>query len=222
MLDNGYEYLAATRLALFWSDLHWAMTIEVFGFSPRRGIPDLMVHTFGDEIVGRSFAGLDRQPQRERYVATHPNNETTFYEPIAAGPWQDSDCEELVSDATRVVRLRGRDIAIPKREDYAKRGIELRGDHLAVFELCRYLADIARHDVLATDTEQRANAPRDLERILVLDEWHHPDLAAQEKPSDSRTFRELADVLTTGDIRRYSAKQSPNTHWRNWPEGGLL
>lgn len=33
MLDNGYVYLAATRLSLFRSKADWAMVIEVFGFS---------------------------------------------------------------------------------------------------------------------------------------------------------------------------------------------
>jgi hypothetical protein len=39
MLDNGYVNLAATRLSLFRSEADWAMTIEIFGFSPRAGIP---------------------------------------------------------------------------------------------------------------------------------------------------------------------------------------
>ena len=38
MLDNGYVYLAATRLSLFRSAADWAMVIEVFGFSPRAGL----------------------------------------------------------------------------------------------------------------------------------------------------------------------------------------
>ena len=31
MLDNGYWYLAATRLSLYRSATDWAMVIEVFG-----------------------------------------------------------------------------------------------------------------------------------------------------------------------------------------------
>lgn len=40
MLDNGYVYLAATRLSLYRSATDWAIAIEVFGFSPRAGLPD--------------------------------------------------------------------------------------------------------------------------------------------------------------------------------------
>jgi len=45
MLDNGHVYLAATRLSLFGSAADWALVVEVFGFSPRAGLPDLHVHT---------------------------------------------------------------------------------------------------------------------------------------------------------------------------------
>ncbi len=33
-LDNGYVYLAGTRLSLHRSPEDWALVIEVFGFSP--------------------------------------------------------------------------------------------------------------------------------------------------------------------------------------------
>lgn len=38
MLDNGYVYLAATRLSLFRSSTDWAVAVEVFGYSPRAGV----------------------------------------------------------------------------------------------------------------------------------------------------------------------------------------
>jgi len=60
MLDNGYLYLAGTRLTLHRSDASWAMVIELFGFSPRSGLPDTHIHTFADQLH-------DRDPP-ERYV----------------------------------------------------------------------------------------------------------------------------------------------------------
>lgn len=50
MLDNGYVYPAATRLSLFRSSADWAMVIEIFGYSPRAGIPDTHVYTFGSRV----------------------------------------------------------------------------------------------------------------------------------------------------------------------------
>ena len=54
MLDNGYVYLAGTRLSLYRSATDWAMVIEVFGFSPRSGLPDTHIHTFASRLHGRN------------------------------------------------------------------------------------------------------------------------------------------------------------------------
>jgi hypothetical protein len=53
MLDDGYCYLAATRLSLVRSPSNWAMVIEVFSFSPRAGMPDLVVYTFASRLRER-------------------------------------------------------------------------------------------------------------------------------------------------------------------------
>ena len=53
MLDNGYVYLAATRLSLYRSVSDWAMVIEVFGFSPRAGLPDTSILTFASRLHNR-------------------------------------------------------------------------------------------------------------------------------------------------------------------------
>jgi hypothetical protein len=68
--------------------------------------------------------------------------------------------------------------------------------------------------------ERRNNVPENLVELLVLDEWCHPDVVNDERPSSSTTFQELADVLVHGDVSRYTAAQAANTHWSNWPDGG--
>ena len=54
ILDNGYVYLAATRMSLFRSDVDWALVIEIFGFSPRTGLPDISIHTFASRLWNRN------------------------------------------------------------------------------------------------------------------------------------------------------------------------
>jgi Family of unknown function (DUF7003) len=62
-----------------------------------------------------------------------------------------------------------------------------------------------------------------MRQLLVLDEWHHPDVVREtERPGTSETFRQLALVLITGDVAQYRLTLEPNTHWRHWPEGGTL
>ena len=68
MLDNGYVYLAATRLSLFRDNADWAMTIEVFGFSPRAELPDASVYCFG--VNSRTGGSQRPTPRRRRMNST--------------------------------------------------------------------------------------------------------------------------------------------------------
>ena len=62
--------------------------------------------------------------------------------------------------------------------------------------------------------------PVDLPRVLVLDEWNHPDVFGGALPSQSETFLRIVDVLVEGRPELYTPGGPPNTHWSNWPEGG--
>jgi hypothetical protein len=222
MLDNGYVYLAASRLSLHRSDDDWAMVIEIFGFSPRSGLPDLHVHTFGSRLHERDTAKDFVSPEaHQAYLANYPNNESRFFHPIDEGTWIDEEETEHVSHPGAVT-LRGVTICLPSPDHYAAAGIELEGDRPAIFELCRFLAFHHRDDVLATHSERRVSVPPELTEILVLEDWHHPDVCSEELPSEAETFRQLADVLATGDLSRYHSTESHNTHWRHWPDGGTL
>lgn len=224
MLDNGYVYPAATRLSLYRSESDWAMVIEVFGFSSRSGVPDTHIHTFASRLHDRDMP--DKYVNREaydRYLANNSHNDSRFVFPVDEGPWQDSEDSEVVSEDASKVVVRCKPVTLPSIEEYARHGIELEEPpRIFVFELCRFLADVARDDVLATPQEQRVSVLPEMKQILQLEEWNHPDIVADERPSGSETFQQLAQVLATGDISLYRPTRSPNTHWRNWPEGGRL
>ena len=225
MLDNGYVYLAATRLSLFRSATDWAMAIEVFGFSPRAGLPDIHIQTFASRLHDRDTLENYRDRQAyETYLANNPHNESRFVYPVHEGPWQDDEEMEFVAPGANVIVVRDQTIALPSVLDYARHGIELEhAPQVQIFELCRFLADIAREQVLATPQERRVSILPEMEQILQLEEWHHPNVVDdEERPSGSGTFRQLAQVLATGDVKLYQPSQPPNTHWRNWPEGGRL
>jgi hypothetical protein len=207
MLDNGYIYLAATRLSLFRSPADWALVIEHFGYSPRAYVPSIDVMTFAS---------------RRHSQSVDPSNELASIFPLEEGDWIDEEDAECVAvDATEIV-VRGSPRALPRLDEYARHGIELEDpERVRIFELCRYLAAVVRDDVLARPHERRVNVPPELAQILVLDEWHHPDLVNDEHPSDSESFQQLAVVLATGDLSRYRPAKA-NTHWKHWPDGGTL
>jgi hypothetical protein len=225
MLDNGYVYLAGTRLSLYRTAADWAMAIEVFGFSPRSGLPDTHIQTFASRLHNRdvpdAFATRDAY---ERYLTTNPNNESRFVYPINEGDWQDDQNCEIVADGAREFMVRGQRQRIPPTDEYGQRGITLESPpQVQVFELCRYLADVARESVLANPIERRISVPPDMTQILQLEEWHHPNVVDDDdRPSGSETFQQLGHVLATGNLALYRPSRRPNTHWRNWPDGGSL
>lgn len=133
----------------------------------------------------------------------------------------DEDEPETVSPFGTVT-LRGTAVSLPPREQYQTAGIELQGDRPAIFELCRFLTHHHRDQVLATRPERRVSVPPELAEILVLEDWHHPDVCSEELPSETETFRQLAEVLASGDVAQYKTAETHNTHWRHWPDAGTL
>jgi hypothetical protein len=198
------------------------MVIEVFGFSPRAGLPDLAIYTFASRLHDRDAASNFANDDAYRnYLRVHPHDDSRYFWPLDEGAWID---EDLVVDEPGIeVVLRSRRTPIPRPEDYARVGIELEDDERAhVFELCRYFAAVARDDVLATSNEQRVSVLPGMEKVLQVDEWHHPDIVSGESPSKVESFRQLANVLATGDVSKYKPTTPPNTHWKHWPDGGTL
>ena len=223
MLDNGYVYLAATRLSLYFSPSDWAFVIEVFGFSPRAGSPDVNVCTFASHLHARNPPEqyVTGEAHR-RYIENNPHNESRFFFPLD-DQWQDDEDTELVSEDATEVLVRNRPVRLPAVNEYATHGIMLEEvPRIRVFELCRFLAEEHRDLVLATPSEQRVNVLPELNQILQLEEWRHPDLLRGERPSTSVTFQMLAKVLTTGDGSLYQPTEAPNTHWGYWPDAGTL
>ena len=223
MLDNGYVYLAAARLALFRSEDDWALVTEIFGFSPRSGVPDVSVWSFGSRLVNRQGrTDFVDENAYQGYLRVHPNDDAAFFHPIEDG-WQDEENHELVAVGARSLTVRDKVVAMPGPDDLYRSGIETPAlDHLRTFEVCRYVAAIERDLVLATPEERRTHVPPELTEILVLDDWHHPDTVTGEVARDTAAFRSLARVLTTGDLTDYDASEPGNTHRSNRPDGGSL
>src|ERR1017187_9986302 len=123
----------------------------------------------------------------ENYLKNNHHNESRFVYPIKEGAWIDEEMPEHVAEAGMLV-LRGHSIEVPSPESYAQHGIPLGGDRPAIFELCRFLAAVRRDDVLATPDERAISVLPEMRQILQLEEWHHPDVVAEELPSQVDSF----------------------------------
>lgn len=213
MLDNGYVYLADVRLGAFRDDTRWALAIEVIGVNNRAGGHDGInncLHLFGN-CLKRPWGTANED---FLYFSGDGPDGPTFVD--------DSLC--TVRPTARSIRIRDRIIEFNLNEVAAvHQGIDLDAQpEVHAHELLRWLVPKHRDLFLITEGELWERIPADLPLVLLLDEWHHPDLAGDEMPSDSLTFRMIADVLVTGDPSRYRPTREPNTHWRFWPEGGTL
>ena len=205
MLDNGYFYLAATRLSLHRSQEDWALVFETFGFSPRQGTPSTYIKTFASRLHDRDPP--ERYATREAYesyLAKHPQDDFRSVDPLGQIEWMDD--EHCVAAGLREVTLRGRAVLLPALDEYGRVDIELDvPGRVRIFEACRYLAAIARDDVLATSIERRISVRPEMKQLMQLEEWNHPSVVEEDcRPSGSRTFQQLARVLETGDVRMYT------------------
>lgn len=222
MLDNGYVYLAASRLSLFRSDEHWAVVFEIFGFSPRTGHPDLSIVTISSKLHDRDEpSNYVSEEAYSNYLKDNQYWEMRNFWPILNEEWIDEDNPEYVVKQGEIV-LRGQSLAIPQPSTYTARGIVLQEEQPAVFELCRFLAHDNREALLATENERRVSIPPDMKQIMLLDEWHHPDLINGQSPSQTDTFKWIASVLAKNAPELNASEEAANNHWRNWPEGGTL
>jgi hypothetical protein len=213
MLDNGYVYPGDVRLSGYADEGRWALILEVVGFSPRGGLPNGIsnaLHHYGNCLEG------------EPGLANDDFLHVVAGDPTAPAFDAHRHREELLPGAT-VVRLRGEVVPVPSAATLAARGIKRRHrGRLCGEDLLRGLLPEHRGRLLATEAELRKRIPADLPLVIRLNEWHHPDVCGEERPGESETFRLVAEVLVRGDGNRYRPTRAPNTHWKNWPQGGTM
>lgn len=222
VLDNGYVYLAATRISIFGNESDWAIVIEVFGFSPRSGDPDVQIYTFSSNLYERDSS--EKYVSEEAYInylENNPFNESRFIYPINNSDWIDNEKQGSLN-LSGACLLRGKEISLPPISGYEKSGIELEEDDPLTFEFCRFLAENYRELVLCTQEELRVSVLPSMDLLLQLDDWEHPDISDGDLPSSSEDFKNIANALEKGSFESFKASGKRNTHWRNWPEAGTL
>ena len=221
-LDNGYVYLAATKMSVYRSGDDWAIVIEVFGFSPRSGDPDVQISTFSSKLHDRNpSSNYVTEEAYKNYLDSNPYNESRFIYPISNSEWQDEEDLESVKIGGKYM-LRNNEAIIPENAAFQEAGIDLEDETPLTYEFCRLIAAKHRDQVLCTEAERRVSISPELELIQKLDEWNHPDISGGELPSSSETFKLIAEMLETGNVEGYKPTKKQNTHWDNWPEAGTL
>jgi hypothetical protein len=96
-------------------------------------------------------------------------------------------------------------------------------------EWLRYLCHHLNHPFFASEARLRevvreaVSAPQiesELQIVLQTRDWEHPDFVKGELPSDTESFRVIAEILATGDASLWARvdRSRFNSFWRYWVE----
>jgi hypothetical protein len=205
--DNGYIYPAGGQLCLYCDDTRWAISIQILGYFTRDSSIGLFVDTFSNCIK----------------QSAHTEN---TYWPVADAnqPLIDASAPEFINPRATSMLVRSDVIDVPQDPNtYLNAGIALQyPPRIQPQELSRLLAATQTEKVRATPEEMRSQLPHDLPLLLELYDWMHPDISANELPSSSPTFVQLAAAIANNDAKQYALIRQGNTHWSNWPNAGTL
>lgn len=192
--DNMNYDTADARLHAFRDDARWAIVIEELVDWPGMGGPVSLVFTLGSGAKSKKPFG---QP----------------VDPFELPKGERMGGEEDLLPAR--VRVRGQDVEV----DAAAVSKIAPDDENAGngFRLLVWLLERHRDAMFRTPQEIAKLVKPGLPEILRLDAWRHPNVYGGEKPSESETFRQIADVLATGDASKYAPTEPPNSgDWKKW------
>ncbi len=213
MLDNGYVYLAGTKLSAYRDEKRWVIVIEVIGFNYRGGGHNGISNCL--HIYGNCLTYPPGTANENFLTLTDNANDCNTF---------DDEEEFYLNPKCSSFRLRNEVLPlIHDRQKYSSLGIELEDEtRVNAFEFLRLLDALYHDKLVATESEIRERIPIDLPKIIEIHEWFHPDVVNGESPSENETFKQIAIILETGKIDYYTPSHNPNTNWINWPEGGTL
>lgn len=204
VLDNTYYYLGKEKLVTFRSNDEWLMVFQEISFSIRAASVENVVSAFGSHLDKNGIILISWIIQEDR---------TKMY---------DDDNNFLLKTMDFKVVINGTERHFnPTSNDYRQLGIDLADDKTPdEAKITRYLAS-AIPDELFFDNERLLEICKrsdgNLEVFLELEDWYHPDLINEEKPSETRCFQTLAEALAGNDKSLYQCPaEDYNTHWSNW------
>lgn len=194
-LGHVYSYLIDSRLNIFKSDNErWAIVAERLGYNPRGGGIMLDLYYFGN-----CLANL------EHYNGQDINYYTVY--PIQWNDLNDTVEGEVLKSTAKFWNIRGKQIELSHdKQDYLNSGVEPKEyepGEISLEEIGRLLITKHRDLFRATDEELYKSIPKELKKILVIDEWYHRDFKEIVQPTMSdeqlRTAYEFNKNLVGGE-----------------------
>lgn len=191
-------HMGAARVSGFRNPRHWAIVIEEICWWPGSDgiVQNLSVFGTGLNKKALAFPG---QPAWEPGLIYWPHSSI--------------DCcfEESGELSYDSLRIRGQAVNLNPQDVVARPEVPERG-----FAIMVHLLESYREELLCTREELGRVVPAELDYLVQLDQWCHPDVYLGELPSQNESFANLAEVLASGDRSLLRPAARPNVDWRLW------
>lgn len=207
VLDNAYVQMAAARMTAFRSVQNWLVAFEVLGFSERQGIFADDLYAFGSCL------------EREGFISS-----TSVMIPLPDHPLIDPYTEAWIADWQHwFIDVRGETYEFaPSRNEYISQGIDvpIEGGPGSLSEekiMHFFIHKEGAHKLFMRDFELREELRLDSEMSIFVqtEQWQHPDVAGEEKPSNNIAIRSLLVALASNSPADFQ-RGNPNTDWHHW------
>jgi hypothetical protein len=219
-IEHGYLHTAGNRITLFADKTRWAIVLEQTGYHNPSFSCLVEIFYFGNCLINL--------PIMENYNDHYNYLTYTLIDKQEIDLLKDKFL--LLNTNIRDIKVRDTLLSIEQNADiYEKNNIRLKNYPLIdVPNLIRYLDEHNPELFRATDDELKTCLPKDLPKLMVIDEWHYRfydiySIPKQgNKPSSYETFRLIAKILVTKDTSLWKPTLQPNNNWRNYPDAGKL
>jgi len=166
-LGHPYVFPIDSRINVFRNENdQWALAIEVLGYCTRSEPIGLDITYYGNCLVNLK----DSEGNQSNSYCVLPVDENSFNETV--------EFEQLKQDAAYWL-VRGQKLKLSHfKKDYEDAAIELKEyepGEIRVEEAARLLVVKYGELFRATDDELYRSIPKNMKKILVIDEWHHRD-----------------------------------------------
>jgi uncharacterized protein DUF7003 len=199
---NANYPMADVRLTAFRNQSEWLIVFEVIAAAISQGWFQDMIFAYGNRVKAPGLLTA------ENVVQAAPGY-----------PIRDADGRFILNLDHFEVLIRGqkRDFS-PSKEDFRKAGLQSQGKMPGPIYFLRLLVSLCPGDLFLPKEELLKRIRKsELQTFMQLDDWHHPDLAADEPPSRNSCFQSLASALAKDDPDLYSCSPTKfNTQWTDW------
>lgn len=201
--DNVNYPAADMRLTAFRDDSEWLILFEKLVFSRAESAFLSMIHAFGNKILS---PGLQSNSAYEVITAT------------PGCPLWDNEMNFLIDLFNITLRIKGevRTFEVTP-DDYREAHVNLKDNSPPEFKVLCLLVNLMKGQLFRSDNDLlRACNRSNLEKVVQLDDWHHPDVYNNVLPSKCDFFQKFAQSISDGSYKVHDYSGGINSYWYYW------